>query len=464
MTESIEQTRTADEPPSPSELRTELERLVVGDLLGPADGEHERLDARQFRRMRDRYLLGRLAPCETVGVDPERNDDDGVDGDDTVEEASGDRDGAGGSTMFPSAFGLSFVVERSTESVVVTASWGRYEKEVEERAEPGEEAPRWWQRVPVEGSRELRLDDTEIARFAPVEERPEVSVRGRVLEVGDYRVIDLFLVNNQEQPTQNVDEAWLFQAKLSVSGVAGAPVFVGRSAALRAAGAPESDDLSLELLYRNRVEFAVGHNVAVHADVSPADPGRATRVETTCAPTFEVARVDAPVLGDVELDMKTLADLSSPELVARLRALADGYDTWLDREEARIADPAARIGDLDEEAAIRLERARTQAQRLRAGVELLGTHEQAANAFRFMNEAMWQQRVRTEAVTRRRADESLAVDDAVAQVDEPQNRSWRPFQLAFICLNLPALVDPTHEDRSEPGLVDLLYFPTGGGK
>src|SRR5581483_8430864 len=159
MTESIEQTRTADEPPSPSELRTELERLVVGDLLGPADGEHERLDARQFRRMRDRYR-------------------------------------AGGSTMFPSAFGLSFVVERSTESVVVTASWGRYEKEVEERAEPGEEAPRWWQRVPVEGSRELRLDDTEIARFAPVEERPEVSVRGRVLEVGDYRVIDLFLVNN----------------------------------------------------------------------------------------------------------------------------------------------------------------------------------------------------------------------------------------------------------------------------
>ena len=118
-------------PPAPAELRAELEQLVVGDLLGPAEGEDERLDARQFRRMRDRYLLGRLAPRDTRGLDPERNDDDGVDGDDGVEDASGDRDGARGATMFPSAFGLSFVVDDSTESVLVTASWGRYEKQSE---------------------------------------------------------------------------------------------------------------------------------------------------------------------------------------------------------------------------------------------------------------------------------------------------------------------------------------------
>lgn len=38
---------------------------------------------------------------------------------------------------------------------------------------------------------------------------------------------------------------------------------------------------------------------------------------------------------------------------------------------------------------------------------------------------------------------------------------WRPFQLAFILLNLSGLVDQTHADRE---LVDLLFFPTGGGK
>ena len=41
---------------------------------------------------------------------------------------------------------------------------------------------------------------------------------------------------------------------------------------------------------------------------------------------------------------------------------------------------------------------------------------------------------------------------------EPQ---WRPFQLAFILLNLAGLVDRTHVDRET---ADLLFFPTGGGK
>ena len=47
----------------------------------------------------------------------------------------------------------------------------------------------------------------------------------------------------------------------------------------------------------------------------------------------------------------------------------------------------------------------------------------------------------------------------------PKNRSWRPFQLAFILLNLPALTDPTTRAcRRVTALADLLWFPTGGGK
>ena len=43
-------------------------------------------------------------------------------------------------------------------------------------------------------------------------------------------------------------------------------------------------------------------------------------------------------------------------------------------------------------------------------------------------------------------------------VDPPQ---WRPFQLAFVLMNLRGIVDPAHADRE---IVDLLFFPTGGGK
>jgi hypothetical protein len=45
-----------------------------------------------------------------------------------------------------------------------------------------------------------------------------------------------------------------------------------------------------------------------------------------------------------------------------------------------------------------------------------------------------------------------------ASVDAP---AWRPFQLAFVLMNLRSVVTPTHADRE---LVDLLFFPTGGGK
>ena len=61
---------------------------------------------------------------------------------------------------------------------------------------------------------------------------------------------------------------------------------------------------------------------------------------------------------------------------------------------------------------------------------------------------MWQQRVHTIAAELRRRDDRLRLSEAVARADEPENRSWRPFQLAFVLLNLPALADPTHPERA----------------
>ncbi len=42
-----------------------------------------------------------------------------------------------------------------------------------------------------------------------------------------------------------------------------------------------------------------------------------------------------------------------------------------------------------------------------------------------------------------------------------KKRQWFPFQLAFILMNLPGIAHPEDADRD---VVDLLFFPTGGGK
>ena len=78
---------------------------------------------------------------------------------------------------------------------------------------------------------------------------------------------------------------------------------------------------------------------------------------------------------------------------------------------------------------------------------------------------MWQQRVHTLVGLERRADPDLSAADAELRVLAKPNWSWRPFQLAFVLVNLPALVDPKHEERRlDTGTADLLFFPTGGGK
>ncbi|SHI99522.1 hypothetical protein SAMN02745244_01498 [Tessaracoccus bendigoensis DSM 12906] len=85
-----------------------------------------------------------------------------------------------------------------------------------------------------------------------------------------------------------------------------------------------------------------------------------------------------------------------------------------------------------------------------------------------MNKVMAAQRVRSEIVLRRSRDQDIDVNAAIAAVagEGAGAHSWRMFQLAFVLMQLPALCDPAHKYRSGADLarVELLFFPTGGGK
>ncbi|MGH3873551.1 MAG: hypothetical protein ACRDSR_18915 [Pseudonocardiaceae bacterium] len=107
------------------------------------------------------------------------------------------------------------------------------------------------------------------------------------------------------------------------------------------------------------------------------------------------------------------------------------------------------------------------ADRIEAGIDLLVRDETARKAFGFANRAMHLQRGHTQVAARRREDPQRGLDDTVAEVDATDRPRWRPFQLAFVLLNLAALADPRHPERSEDrtrAIADLLWFPTGGGK
>jgi hypothetical protein len=229
-----------------------------------------------------------------------------------------------------------------------------------------------------------------------------------------------------------------------------------------------AEDRAMAMLYRHQVEFAVGHGVSVRAETAPETRERAVCLSTSVVPTYEVPKTSPPSLDEIPqlaglvLDMKVLATASQEDFSTFLNPIASAYASWIEKEQQRIDDPAAGLAEYQEAAQTAIANCQRALERIRAGVHLLQTSEVAATAFRFANQAMWQQRIHTIYAEKKRQGEEVDF----AAVDIAPNRSWYPFQLAFVLLNLPSLTDLHHPERSDPtcAIADLLWFPTGGGK
>ena len=197
--------------PTPAELRANLEGMILADLVGPVGGEDEALASRN-QSVRDRYLLGALAPRKTVGLDPERSDDPGIDGDGGADATNAETPAAK-AAMFPSSSGMSFVLAPEATEFEVSADWGRYLKEQREpedrtQAQPqfrtstgsaiaATEPARVWQRYPMTGTRTIPLAEGLFGPLDVVAEQPEVVLRGRISCRNGYWLVTVFLVNEQ---------------------------------------------------------------------------------------------------------------------------------------------------------------------------------------------------------------------------------------------------------------------------
>jgi len=457
-------------PPSAGQIREELQQLVLADLLGPAGGPDEEVDE---DRVRERYLVGALAPCRQA-VGGGEDDAFAVAGDDTPEEGVPEPDTVGPDTMFPSSLGLSFFVDEEASALRITVRYGRYLRLPSEYTTTSTGEPKMiWKRVPVENVHPaLPVKNGPIAPWAPDPEKPDVSLKGLIRhhrEGGWF--VTLFLLNEQEERTRLKDTAWLFQPEVVVEDVDGGAVFLHRPLH-RAAGEMDQADFAEEramaMLYRNQLEFAAGHGVGVHAETPPDAVDRAFRVSTRVVPQYALPETVSPTparvpgLSDLTLDMKWLAELERDALLANLELLPAAYGRWIEAQRRRIGDPAARLAGFEEAAAGALDTCERTRGRIREGISLLARDDRAMEAFRFMNRAMWQQRVHTVYAEEVRRGGKPTLE----RIDRPDNRCWRLFQLAFILLNLPGVTDLHHPDRTEEGeaVADLLWFPTGGGK
>lgn len=471
-------------------VRENLVDILERELLGPIHGDDELLPFSP----KQMYLVGLIAPVKLTStassvLDQENADDLAevrLDEDGTTEgrgvptvaadesEADAEEDDAEDRApkqglMIPASMGLRFQVPDDLPSFDVTASWGTYETvETDEVTKAGRPV-RKYQRTPVEETRSITLATLTPGRTETVVLRDAICLRIDRYDDTEYGrvLVEIALCNDRETPLPIPSNMWMFQTKLLIDA-GGAEAFLPVRDVLEQAW-PEHDDevRRLDLQYKDRLEFAIGRTCS--ADwVTRKGARRATSVSTTWLPRAETPQTLAGEVEGATLSMKSLASATPDELRIGLAPLVSGYGSWLDRQEGVAAQLPAH---LRETAVDVLWEARQVHQRLVDGLEFVASDPTALQCFHFMNRVMRDQRLASQVAEARKSESTLSIKDAresieAAEADGKPVASWRPFQLAFILMQLGALTDPTAPLRSAEHLarVELLFFPTGGGK
>lgn len=433
--------KTADE------VRTQLIETLRLDLVGPGRGTpyaDEVLPQSPSRW----YLTGFLAPIEAS--DEQRRDETANDEADEQDESGGTDDAqevdrsSAKTAFFPSSAGLSLLVAPKLKSLSVTVRWGDYKREQRKEGEV-------WVRTARESTITLEVP---AHTPKPVEEvlpqsdglkvvlsvRAVAKIAGADELVEGTRSASVFLVNHRKPaPDDRRDEGYVFQVELEVKADEG---FTARPD-LRGIKSEDWDERVSDLQFRDVREFAVGHGVATDA---VTDAGACKLVRTCWIPCAEVERVEPAKIPTIELGMEKLAALSDHAAArAALAELPKLYTAWIEAQRKKSPSRPQRRTDT----AVELFKVASRAaKRIEAGIECL-SDPQVLEAFRLANKVMAR-------AARQRFGALQNIDSA--KVNTPE---WRPFQLAFILLNLPGIVEPKNTDRET---VDLLFFPTGGGK
>ncbi len=441
------------------------------DLVGPRPTDESLQDERLPHAPSRWYLTGFLAP--TGASDVQRAPDTEEELDEPSEPAHGADDareperGSGKRVYLPSSIGLSVLVSSSTTRLNVALNWGDYAPEEEqashggppasaESGTPADKPPARrrfapWVRRSRSASLVLDLASHEggepEASPVPSSDGLEVVFLARQTRLQtpagpvDARAVSVFVVNRRTPADDDdlADAAYAFQVEMTV---ASDPPFLPRFDP-RGLDSDDWDERLADLHYRDVAEFAVGHNVSVRTEVADDE---CRQVHTEWMPLAAVERVEPSSIPNVEFGMDALGALEdSPAARRALNPLVRSYRRWIETQTQAVEALCGRRREVADEL---IRRATMASNRIEAGIGLL-EDPVLLEAFRISNRAM------AAAGRRRRAQEQGC---AIEAVDQP---AWRPFQLAYILMNLRGIAEPTHVERE---IVDLLFFPTGGGK
>jgi hypothetical protein len=215
----------------------------------------------------------------------------------------------------------------------------------------------------------------------------------------------------------------------------------------------DDEGMAVAIQDREKHTYAIGHGTA--ANWSSIKLNRS--ISTDFFPTYETESI-TPDIDGMNLEMHALVgeDWSRQKLV--LESLTRKFGEWIvqARESALSLDDKWKVtGHLN------LEACQNSLSRMLKAIEIMDANPKARLAFNLANDAIVRQRFAVNQAVR-----EVTVKDGQVNVElaKEQNRyepAWRPFQLGFLLQSIPEIVFP---DLPEREIVDLIFFPTGGGK
>ena len=435
-----------------SPFRDTMSLRLHQDLVGPLRSDEVLAD-----RPTQRYSTGILYPLDST-IEPEEDQDKDHLLVNEREDAASDPDISGVplyAALKPSAAGLSFAVRAESVErnpiVEFSVECATYESFAiddagnETAGPPKDRSHERWRRAPHQTSVEIELVPEEMGKRVDLSGRGIEGMQLYVLVTPHSGLVTVtaVLCNLRERGDSAIfnEAQHFFQVELAARAVSGGWF------APRPSHQAETDDdsRSAALIYRDVKEYVVGHTCSAQAEFADSD-GELTSLKTKWIPAVFVPSISDQgdeVFNSLRgnpmsrpLEASWLAEATGSDLVHGLEELVNAYQRWIEAEGQRVATLPS---ELRPQAMQHIVQCKQGADRMSEGVKAISDDATIRTAFQLAQRAM----------------------DMQFRWQRGSELVWRPFQLGFQLLVLASLANRSHSDRET---MDLLWFPTGGGK
>lgn len=265
-------------------------------------------------------------------------------------------------------------------------------------------------------------------------ENGDIAVYLHVRKINDDNsgIITVSVINKHRSGNEFLksNTGALFQCELSIRCENGfAPVY-------RRNNHRSFEEEKNDMLYDSTNNYSYGHGCSsVHIE----ENGIIREIKSEFIPQYRMLQMMPRLLEKSDyLFMEYWKKADHNSACGCLESFVLRYEKWYDILQGNTD----LISRYPETAADSFEKIERCISRLYHGINVLRNNDTAWRSFVYMNEAMLLQRIKTKHCS-------------------PDTVSWYPFQMAYILQIIPDIVDDHSEYHKD---VDLLWFPTGGGK